>query len=351
MRGKGEDKTSKGSRNVTKTNKPYGEPEDEETYDHSKSKAPFDKGTTSKFPTLKSIGIDKLAQGSDVLNTIRQLDGNASGAIKSAIDMIQNLRKNGFGAAMDMIGGGAFKSASQQHTDYFGAAVGTDITTLIGLLSTALNTVQTATPITVYGLANNNALDQIPNAFRNQLAGVSSDIITQVEDTIDRLQAAPINAPSQYFTSELAMINTNFTGGMTQAVNSIMNQLNQLADTAGGPGGLVQLLGGASQFQQIAASVQSLSSYAGIGLDALSNVGGGAVGIALSGGGLDVLQNLSGSLPAGKLNELMNVMNQFSGNMVALKELSGGMNPETLSKIAIKYAKKQINDPQKKFSE
>jgi len=124
--GTGEDQTSKGTRNVTKTDKPFDTENIQKVFEYAKQVSPFDKGTQSKFPDLKSIGIDKLAQGSNVLDTIDGMDGNVSGAIKASTKIIKNMEQGGFGDAMSLLngggggGGGSADQGTQQVVDYHG---------------------------------------------------------------------------------------------------------------------------------------------------------------------------------------------------------------------------------------
>jgi hypothetical protein len=351
--GQGEDKTAKGSRKVTKTDQTYDQPEDEKTYDHSKSKAPFDKGTASKFPSLKSVGIDKNIQGSDLLNVIDQLDGNMSGAIQAATQLIRNLRQNGFGDAMSVVGAGALSSAGQQHDDFFQPAMNSNLLTLIQLLLQATTLVRATTPQNVVAQAKAHAYDQIINAFSNQFANVDQTVIDNINGAITTIVTAPINVNVSVLVAQIAVITDNFQTGLQQATASIIVQINNTADSAGGPGGLISVLGGPTASQQLAAAFQSLAISVSMQPAQINAVGQGAIGAALSQtGALNALstmvQNSGGNSPANMIQALIGNMNMFQGNQIALGE-NGTINPQTLSGIAIKYAKKQINDPQKTF--
>ena len=112
--------------------------------------SPYGEGTQSKLDQLKSIGLDKLAHGSDVLSVIENLDGNLSGAFKAAIQIIKSLRNNGFDIVNNIIGAGLQSQAQAQFNNTFGLSINSELITLLQQLIKFKNSLDQQTGNTIY---------------------------------------------------------------------------------------------------------------------------------------------------------------------------------------------------------
>lgn len=328
-------------------------PDEKKGYDYAKGNAPFEKGDTAKFTDMMSIGIDKLLHGSDVLNVIRQMDGNLSGAIKSALDIIQNLRQNGFGTSKDVIGSGPISAAANQFASDFGASPALSLLNIIRELIVCAGITKGITTANVVVLYNDGSLVRVVTSLRPQSLGVSPNVLTQMQGVVGNIGLA---APGFNYQPLITQFQSEFLTGLLTAVTSIIGQINALATATGGGSAFVQAFGDQKSFTEIAADLASLSASVGIPKESIYAIAGGAVGAALKGqlGNFTSQQSTSssgGGQNAGALIQKVSAMlNMFAGNPVALSELtSGQLNPQSLLKIPLKYAPKPTNHPTKKF--
>jgi hypothetical protein len=331
-----------------KANTYLSAPDEKKTHEYSKGSAPFEKGIPSKFSDLASIAIDKLTQGSGIISMIRKLDGNASGAIKSALDLIQNLSKNGFGTSKDVIGAGPIGAAAQQFAKQFGAAPALDLAEIVKELVACKRIVGSCTPLNLKQLLSDGSIDRVITSLQPHLLNVDPEIVTRLSDAASNLG---MTVNPQVFQSLIGQMQGDYASGIQQSLNSVTEQLNNFADMAGGAGGLIQLFGDQKNFISLASDISSLASNLGTPANSIASIGQGAIGAALKGN--DILSQLiSQAGPVGDVVEkLSSALNQFAGNPIALKEImSGQINPESLLKIPLKYAQTVINNPTKMFS-
>ena len=323
-----------------KVDKPLSKPEEKKAYDYAKTNAPYEKGDTSKFPDLKSLGIDKLTNGSDVIGLIKSLDGNASGAIKAALDVLSNLRNNGFGISKEVIGVGPLQEAAKQFQQAFGSAPSNALVDAVNALASTSPHVQQMSPSSAPTLINDGSLQSAITALSHAALGVNSEVITSVRSALASLQVN--TTPGQ-----IALMKDNFSTGVQQAVSTALEKFNSMAVTAGGGQGFAQMMGDTQNLKMAASSMMSLASSVGIPAQVIQNAASGAFGAALNGN----ISSLTGSIGKDAIAALCAALNMFKGNSVALNEiLSGKMDPSSLLKIPLKYAKKAANDPAKKFA-
>lgn len=331
------------------TNKPFEEPQEKKAYDDSKQKAPFDRGQPAKFADLMSIGIEKLVHGEDVLSKIKGMDGNASGAIKSAIDIITNLRKNGFGNSNQTIGKGNIQAAAKQFVSDFGAQPTIDILALIKELAACYRILRDATPLTIKTMSTDGTLIRCISALKPTVFNVSTAITDAMTETQINLAASPSidGAPL------LESLKSNYYHGVQQAIAAVGDYLNTLAAQAGGPSGLIKMFKDPQNFCDLCSEMLALGQMIGMNMESLKPMGQGAVGTALTQGVSGVSQAASSGSSSSNdvVQKLTAALNMFQNNPVALSEMkSGQINPESLLKIPLKYAQKKTNDPQKKFA-
>lgn len=330
----------------------FQKPDERETYDYAKTTAPFDKGTRSKFPNMKSIGIDKLMRGSDVLDVIKGMDGNESGAIKQALDIIKNLRMNGFGTSKDVIGAGLLSQAAGQFVSDFGGAPVIDLGPLLHELAICARIMQGMNRDTLRALINDGSINRCITSLSPATLAVDQSVLTGMIQTESGAQLA---SGSFDLTAFAASLQDLFKTGVHQALASAISQLNQLAQQSGGtPDALVALFGDPASFVTLATDLTTIAAYAGIGQSAIAQAGLGAIGMVLSGGLSTAAQLASQGNSGGGSNPLSSItslMNQFMGNPVAMSEMqSGQLNPQSLLQIPLKYVKKNTNDPKKMFA-
>jgi hypothetical protein len=251
--GEGKDTSSKGTREP-KVDEKLGQPKADKVYDYSKDKAPFDKGSKAMFPDLKSIGIDKLTKGSDVLSVIDGMDNNVSGAIQAGTKIIKNLRQNGWGAVSSLIGGGggggggSAGAGAAQVTSFFGATIFEDIIlALTRLLAahTVMKDLKKTTPI-------ENLFD-IPDCLRDQNFNVDLDLVSQIADDVSKLKllfGTDVDA-----SAVILDMQGKFDTGFGIAVVNCIAAVERLV-AAAGPAILVQ---GANSVERLLALVAAIS--------------------------------------------------------------------------------------------
>lgn len=335
-----------------KTDKRFSKPKEKDAYDDAKQKAPFDKGKPAKFPDLKSIGIDKLVHGEDVLEKIKGMDGNASGAVKAALDIIKNLRKNGFGTSKDTIGSGPISQAANQFASDFGAQPAIDILALLKELAACYRILRDATKLTIRPLILDGTGTRILSSLRPTIFNVGQDVTDRMyQDTVN-IAASTTQDPTVY----LEALRSDFMNGVLQAVSAVAEYLNDLAAQAGSAGAFIAMFKDPQNFCDLCNELAALGQQIGIDPNSFKPVGMGAVGTALNSGVTGVAQASAGQGGGGgsgqnPIQQITAALNMFQNNPIALGEMkSGQIDPTSLLKIPLKYAKKKINDPQKMFS-
>ena len=129
--------------------------------------APWGQGTQARYPDQKSIGFDKNKHGSDVLDIIKQKDGNESGAIKQSIDIAKALIKNGFGTSNQVIGAPLQQMADQEFTKFFGNQLHNDILGMLQSMQQVKNQVAGDSPDSWYDSVVDNSAAYGTALFQN----------------------------------------------------------------------------------------------------------------------------------------------------------------------------------------
>lgn len=336
--GEGTDQTSKATRSVTKTDKQYDQEQPEKVYDYSKGTAPFEKGKPAKFTDLMSIGIQKLSQGSNVLDTIDQMDNNVSGAIQAGTKIIRNMQQGGFGDAMSMMNtGGAMNQGTQQVADYHGNLQ------LRALLAALLALVQTR------GQVRNRSIDStVAQVLRYETFNVDPSIIQRLTDDI----ASITSLSGALLEAKINQIVVDFDAGFSQAISQTINYVQSIVDQ-NGMGALAVGLDPDSLIQ-LAQTMQAGAEAAGIPAEIVQAIGGGQLQQVVTqglGAVQSIMQQAQGMM--GQLQGMMQNMNIFGSEMNAMSEMMGGGQSlqESLSGIVMKFNKKRINLDLKGFTQ
>lgn len=340
--GEGKDVTQQ--KRDPKVDKPLGEPDERKAYEDSREKAPFDKGKKHLFGDLKSIGIEAMKRGEDVLDKIKGMDGNVSGAIKPAIDIIKNLRKNGFGDSSQTIGDGNVMAAANQFQQDFGAGAAIDVLSILQELQICWRIVADLTASSAKGSAQAPVNLRVVRSLTPAAFRVSPTLIDELTEHQTTLEAwGSTQPPTQAWES----FRTRFLDGAHQAAQAVAQYLDDLAEVAGGAGGLISMFTSPQAFDEVASILSALG--VSLGLGDMRAAGDGAVGLARSGQSAQAAAS-GGGAAKNIIQQASALVNMFQGNQIALGEMkSGQIDPTSLLKIAIKYAKKRVNDPQKKF--
>jgi hypothetical protein len=337
--GEGSDQTSKGTRSVNKTDKQYDEEKPQKVYDYAKQQAPFDKGKQSKFPDLKSIGIDLLSQGSNVLDTVEKLDGNVSGAIKSSIQIIRNMERGGFGDALSLMGGagGAADQGTAQVADYHGnMQLGELLAALLALLAAAK---------LVQGVSTNSMssdMTPVPEALVYATFGVDPILLQSIQVDVVSLDTS-VGGAKQGVVDRLK---ADFATAFHQAIANAVAYVSSLVDQAGTAAILVAGMTDIDSLNQLIASLQSGAAAAGLPPSAVPSIGGGQVGQIIQ-QGQTAIRNImqQGQQALGQLQKMMGDMNTFAPELNAMSEILGGgaSIQESLTNITMKFVRKRIN--------
>lgn len=325
--------------------------------------APFGTGTITKSDALKTIGLQKHVNGSDILNIIQALDGNASGSIKTAIQLILNLRNNGFGNAMSMIGSGTFNSALNQYATQYGSTTQNDLVNLLQNLLAQISIVQGFQDVNFYNnVVNNSALINIIALLSNITFNIASTIIQDMQSINNNVTLSAGNAPLSYYGAQLTQFQSDFSTAVNQGFTSILNQLNQLMATVNFDiGTFILMFGGTQNFIQFAQIVLQIANYISIPQTALSTVANNVIGLAIGGGLPQIIPtfNVQPTNPSNSLssapNMLIGLLAIFKGNPIATAEMLGGqLVKKFMSGNPVKYKSNPRNDGQgvlKKFQD
>lgn len=343
--GEGSDQTSKGTRNVSKTDSQYDKESPQKVYDYAKGTSPFEKGKPAKFPDLMSIGIEKLVQGSNVLDVIDQMDGNVSGAIKASTKIIRSMQQSGFGDALSMMGSGASEGTAQVAQDFGNIQLQELLQALLALRA-AYQAVQALAP-----KSDPSTLSGVPGSLTYQTFNVDLAIQTAVQDDVDAFGSSSGSALDAIVTT----LKADFQAGFNQAVANVIAYVTQLLAAHGTAGLVVGLNNSGDQLQQFIGALQAVSTAAGIGPGTLQSMANGVLSQVISGGGVQAIQSLVQSVAgqAQQLQSMMQNLNTFGAEPNALSEIMGGgaSIQETLTGITMKFAKKISNFDAKGFTQ
>lgn len=339
--GDGSDQTSKGTRKVTKTNKQFDVEEPQKIFEYAKQIAPFDFGKAAKFPDMMSIGIPKLVQGSNVLDTIDQMDGNVSGAIKASTKIIRSMQQSGFGDALSMMGSGANEGTAQVAQNFGNIQLQDLLQALLALMA-AWRVVQALTPT-----SDPSVLSSVPGSLRYETFDVDQGIQDSVQSDVDAF--APSAGVAR--VSLIERLRGDFQAGFNQATANAMGYVTRLMGQYGTAGLVVGLNNSQDQVQQFVGAIQSMASSAGMGSQSLSNIAGGALSQVLNGGGIQQLMQAAQGQVA-QLQSMMQNLNTFGSEINAVSEIMGGPASikETLTGITMKFKKKIENFDAKGFT-
>lgn len=340
--GQGTDQTSKGTRNVTKTDDQYDTEKPQQIFPYGKQSAPFDKGPQSKFPDLKSIAVPLLQQGSNVLDTIDGMDNNVSGAIKASTKIIRNVENGGYGSAMSLLnggggsGGGAADQGTAQVASYFGNIA-------IDALLSALLLLLQAFALVNSSNVNTNAgdLEIVPNSLQYQIFAVDQGVQTNVQDDVNSIATASTNAVKLV---SIAAMKADFMVGFNQAITNAVAYITSVVGTAGTS--TVLLGSGAVQtLTQLIGSLQSGASSAGLPSSSVSSIGGGQLGQIAQLGTKAIQAIMGGAQVPAAVTQMIQNMNTFSGDINAMSEIMGGPASisESLTNITMKFNMKKPN--------
>lgn len=333
--------------------KPLQAAQPQAAYGYAKGTAPYLNGQPSKFPAMKTLGALKMQSGSDILNLLNSMDGNQSGAVQAALQIIQRLRNGGFGTSSNIIGSAAVAAAQQFVSDYGAAPV-----LVINQELVALNAAyQQVKQFTAQNFQTNCTNGTAGNAIT--ALGVADFAVDA--GTMSSLQSAVSTGTVAAATFNLATTVTTFQtlylNGVHTAVANATDLINALAAQCGSTqGALPALFGDPTTFVQMVVAYAALAQVCGMTAASIAAVGFGSFGIALNSGlnAIATLISQSGVTASGASNPAASVgmfTNMFSGNPVAMGEISGGgINPTSLLGITLKYAQKQQNQPQKPFA-
>jgi hypothetical protein len=252
-----------------------------------------------------------------------------------------------------MIGGGSMVAAANQFPGDFGASPLINLLPIIQELLACYKIQRDAVTSTLKGLD----IERCASALRPTLLNVSSDVITSIE-IIGQSVSNSVNSVG--YDSLLAQLQGGYHTGLNQALAGILDDLNTTAGIAGSGGGLIAMFQNPQNFVDMVAGLVSISAAVGTAPESLASVGLGSVGAALARGveGASALAASAGGSGANSssgsgssLQAITAALNMFMSNPVAKSEMaSGQINPQSLLSIPLKYAKKQVNDPQQLFN-
>lgn len=307
--------------------------------------APYGKGDQAKLDQLKSIGLDKTSPGSDILNVINGLDGNASGAFKAAISIIQNLRNNGFDIAKNVIGQGPLDQAHEQFNQVFGLALTNDLVELIVALNAANKQVNQLKPNDLLLFIRNGEGQKVINLLSDQRLACNIDKLQTINNGVviiaNLTTSTAIEFTKQFKDEFNVQLNIAYTS-LVALIVALASQYQTVEE-------IVTFFGGVENFKKLALSIYEIAVFLGIPKSTIYAMLAGAVGAALN-------NTLVISSSQQQSNQNMSTLNMFMGNSVALQEImSGNKIMESLSKIKLKYEgasdpeHPRNNKPVKKF--
>jgi len=295
--------------------------------------APYGKGDQAKLDKLKSIGFDKTAPGSDVLNVINALDGNLSGAFQAAVQIIQNLRMSGFGNGMEQVGAGAFQSAVNQYDSKFGSTLSLDFIELIPIVINAGIEVQSIKSIDWYSVYDSGRISFLTNVLFDQRFNTDISVLRIIEyntSVSERIGVAHLEFCQSY--------KDEYKNQCAIALTSLLNMLVDVAQTQPDVVSIVAIFGGTDSFVRLANNILRAGNYLGVDLETISNMMFGAVKLALTNNLPQVASAKSQASTNSSGMNVMSLLNIFMGNSVASSEIMSGMKKmESLAKIALKY--------------
>lgn len=300
--------------------------------------APFGKGTSALLDTFQSLAHTKLENGSDILDNIKQLDGNISGAIKASVDIIKNLRNGGFGTGMSTIGSGNIGAADAQFNGTFGAvATGSNLNVLLTELLAAIQFIKTLKGSNL--LDNLDAVQSTLTLMSNDAFNVDTNALTIIQNELDTIRFAGDNQINQYYVNEAVRVQELFHPVFLMAMASIMDKINSIAAlTPSSHVDTVNSLGGLNGFTQMGQSLASAASILNVPITSIASIANGLMGKAIQGNLADAVGNLSGLISNSPIPQVTALMNKFVGNPNALQELLGGqLVKDFLSKNPLKY--------------
>lgn len=343
--GTGSDQTSKGTRQP-KVDAPFGAGTLQKIFDYAKSAAPFDKGSQSKFPSLKSIGIPLLEKASNVLNTIDGMDGNVSGAIKASTKIIRMMQQSGLGSAASMIGSGNDGPADQaaaQVVQSFGIMQFGELLSALQALLSAKAAVRAAT---IH--STSESLQIAPQSLVYSTFGVDSNLIALVQAAVNAFDTT-VGQPSTIMVQTLQNL---FATGFAQAAANATAYMSALVSAQG----IAILIAGVPDAGTMLTLIQTLAAVAtsaGMPAATVGSIGGGAFG-AIQQQGLSYIQLLVAQNQAAitQAQATAASMNTFAPESSAMGEIMGGgaSKDESLTGIVMKYLKKAVNQDARGFT-
>lgn len=317
--------------------------------------APYGKGTQAKLDQLKSIGLDKLVQGSDLLSVINKLDGNLSGAFKAAIQIIKNLRNNGFDIVKNIIDAGALSQADSQYNNTFGLSINTELISLLEALLNFKKLLDNLEAKDLYSFASSGEIDTVIGILQNQHLQINTESLTSIKIIIISSNG---NHSIDFYIDLLNSLKNVFNEILLLGQSQIISLINDIGNLGGDANGVVVLFGGPQTFTDIAKTIFSVGTVIGIPKDSINNMLFGAVGLALTNNLPIQFNNMINSPKNNDLNRIIGLLNTFMGNNNAINEIMSGLkNMEPLSKIKLKYEGSynpehpRNNKPVKKFSD
>lgn len=322
--GNARDETSKGTRNVSSAKEQFSAPSPEKIFEYVKNKAPFDKGKAAKFPDMKSIGLEQLAQGSEVLDVIKAMDGNASGAIKQAIELIKNLRRGGFGKAMDMLGAGNVMGAARDHATYFGNTMILEIIRALVYLRETNVWLHSFSSVEQF-VATGDEVWNAPGSLIAEVLELNPIIYAAVLAATDRTVSASDRAQAE---DAFAFVVSEHDEAVPLAFSNCLTRLVRLSADS-------NLLDGVQNREEATTVLYALAATCGVDKKVID----------------ELLRQKRVSDPETVAQRTVD-LNMFKGNMIAIGEImSGQKNNTPLSGIVLKLAKKVVNEANKKFKD
>lgn len=309
--------------------------------------APFGQGTKAKLASLKTLGTQKLQNGSDILDTITSMDNNFSGAFQPAVQIIKNLRNNGYGNGIQQMGGSAIGQSEGIFNGVFGTpntglpsnAVIQDLISLILALIAAYQFVNSLTASNLY--SNTSSFNLVYTPLTNSILAVSSDLVLNIETDVNNIILAGGTLPLPYYATVLADIDNNFNQAMSQASTNLLIYLNNLTASANTLGQVVYILGGNQLCSNLAIDLNQYDNMAGVSNTVTYSTCQGVIGLALQGKLNSIpLYRPANTAPAQSSDNPSNPasISKWTGNSIAMGELqSGTINTNFLTGIKKLY--------------
>lgn len=323
--------------------------------------APFGNGTPAKLDELKSIGLEKFMGGSDILNVIKSLDNNISGAIQPAIDMIRNFRNNGFGSATSTIGGGLLNTADNSYNDKYGMGMQYDILSILQQLIIAITTIKSLTSSNIYTKSVSGEMFSTFSIFYSTTLNVSISLVDDMNVVIEEIITSNNNGNTSYYLEKLSTIQSTFKSLLSQSITAIFSLFTTAATQFNSLEDFIIAFGGSETFISLTNSLVIIAEFGGIQKVSIINLGCFGAFSAVFNNNLPAFNNStnqnngngggSGGRGGGGGNSMGAQFSKFLGNPTALKELMGGGKvPDSLSGIKLLYeGAKDPQHPNNKF--